>query len=182
MYRALCIDVRGGQLRKIELFWSIHSLRNVRASKFFLHKSICTAKLLRKLVVPWFPPLIDVSSSLFWPCGSLEAISRLVCSHFWNTVFQSLQSTRFPSIFGNEPAGLGFYALFTCSVLFGFGSGNKTLVDLFCLGRTVKHCFGRCEISFASRSHCESRTRVDRVTYFESFQYWSKDCVKFTKF
>ena len=28
-------------------------------------------------------------------------------------------------------------------VLFGFGSGNRTLIDLFGSGRTVKHCFGR---------------------------------------
>jgi hypothetical protein len=25
-----------------------------------------------------------------------------------------------------------FFVLFTCSVLFGFGSGNRTLIDLFC--------------------------------------------------
>ena len=28
-------------------------------------------------------------------------------------------------------------------VLFGFSLGNKTLIDLFGSGRTVKHCFGR---------------------------------------
>ena len=31
----------------------------------------------------------------------------------------------------------------SCSVLFGFGSGNRTLIDLFCSGRMVKHCFSR---------------------------------------
>ena len=28
-------------------------------------------------------------------------------------------------------------------VRFGFGLGNRTLIDLFGLGRTVKHCFGQ---------------------------------------
>ena len=40
-------------------------------------------------------------------------------------------------------SGLGFYVLFTCSVLLSFGSGNRTLIDLFSSGRMVKHCFGR---------------------------------------
>ena len=47
-------------------------------------------------------------------------------------------------------SGLGFYALFTCSVLFQFGKQNFDWLVLFCLGRTVKHCFG---ISLLSCGH-----------------------------
>ena len=60
----------------------------------------------------------------------------------------------FPERLENTPfmiysSGLGFYALFTCSVLFGFGSGNRILIDLFGLGRTVKHWFGRSLLHLA---------------------------------
>ena len=33
---------------------------------------------------------------------------------------------------------LGFYVLFTSSVLFGFGLGNRTLIDLFCSVRAER--------------------------------------------
>ena len=42
--------------------------------------------------------------------------------------------------------GLGFSALFTCSVLFGFSSGNRSLIDFFCMvgpGRIVTQRFGQ---------------------------------------
>ena len=57
-----------------------------------------------------------------------------------------------------QTSGLCFQVLLICSVLFGFNSGNRTLINLFGLGRTVKHYFVRSLVclsctSYTSRFH-----------------------------
>jgi len=51
-----------------------------------------------------------------------------------------------------------YMVLLICSVLFGFSSRNRTLINLFGLGRTVKHNFGQSLVclsctSYTSRFH-----------------------------